>query len=85
MKLRRLKAQTLLHHVKHAYEAEINLLPNDRLASEKNTFALIIKSKCNTEQTPLSHYHQTLTRDLDKLRTIENDMLNTEKNLNAFD
>jgi len=27
-----------------------------------------------------SHYHQTLTHDLDKLRTIENDMLNTEKN-----
>lgn len=74
----KLKAQTLVQHVKHAYEAEINLLPNDRL--EKNAFALIIKSKFNTEQTPLSHYHQTLTRDLDRLRNIENNMLDTEKN-----
>ena len=69
----------MMHRLKHSYEAEINLLPNDRLAAEKNTFALIIKSKCNTEQTPFSCYHQTLIRDLDTLRALDAG-LDAEKN-----
>lgn len=75
---RKSKAQQCLVQLRHKYNTEINLLPNDALQNDKDRFILIIKSKYNNHKTPFSIYFHNLNHDLEKLHNLEN-ILPTDK------